>query len=152
MDNSVGRLVSILYRKNQVYLNEALKELGLTASELPIIIYVLKHEGVSQEEMAQFLSIDKAAIARAVDTLLEKGLVQKEKDEQDRRANKITVTEVGKKIEFALNQRLLYWTQYLTKDIEEKDVDTMYRVLNIMVDKLEHKDCREIWRNHTCQE
>ncbi len=152
MDNSVGRLVSILYRKNQVYLNEALKELGLTASELPIIIYVLKHEGVSQEEMAQFLSIDKAAIARAVDTLLEKGLVQKEKDELDRRANKITVTEVGKKIEFALNQRLLYWTQYLTKDIEEKDVDTMYRVLNIMVDKLEHKDCREIWRNHTCQE
>ena len=148
MDNSVGRLVSILYRKNQVYLNEALKELGLTASELPIIIYVLKHEGVSQEEMAQFLSIDKAAIARAVDTLLEKGLVQKEKDELDRRANKITVTEVGKKIEFALNQRLLYWTQYLTKDIEEKDVDTMYRVLNIMVDK----DCREIWRNHTCQE
>ena len=152
MDNSVGRLVSILYRKNQVYLNEALKELGLTASELPIIIYVLKHEGVSQEEMAQFLSIDKAAIARAVDTLLEKGLVQKEKDELDRRANKITVTEVGKKKEFALNQRLLYWTQYLTKDIEEKDVDTMYRVLNIMVDKLEHKDCREIWRNHTCQE
>lgn len=152
MDNSVGRLVSILYRKNQVYLNEALKELGLTASELPIIIYVLKHEGVSQEEMAQFLSIDKAAIARAVDTLLEKGLVQKKKDELDRRANKITVTEVGKKIEFALNQRLLYWTQYLTKDIEEKDVDTMYRVLNIMVDKLEHKDCREIWRNHTCQE
>ena len=152
MDNSVGRLVSILYRKNQVYLNEALKELGLTASELPIIIYVLKHEGVSQEEMAQFLSIDKAAIARAVDTLLEKGLVQKEKDELDRRANKITVTEVGKKIEFALNQRLLYWTQYLAKDIEEKDVDTMYRVLNIMVDKLEHKDCREIWRNHTCQE
>lgn len=152
MDNSVGRLVSILYRKNQVYLNEALKELGLTASELPIIIYVLKHEGVSQEEMAQFLSIDKAAIARAVDTLLEKGLVQKEKDELDRRANKITVTEVGKKIEFELNQRLLYWTQYLTNDIEEKDVDTMYRVLNIMVDKLEHKDCREIWRIHTCQE
>jgi MarR family transcriptional regulator, organic hydroperoxide resistance regulator len=152
MDNSVGRLVSILYRKNQVYLNEALKELGLTASELPIIIYVLKHDGVSQEEMAQFLSIDKAAIARAVDTLLEKGLVQKEKDEQDRRANKITVTEVGKKIEFELSQRLLYWTQYLTKDIEEKDLDTMYRVLNIMVDKLEHKDCREIWGNHTWQE
>jgi DNA-binding MarR family transcriptional regulator len=73
MKSSVGRLVSILYRKNQVYLNGVLKPLNITAAEVPVLIHLFGRDGISQEELSSFLVIDKAATARVVQSLLDKG-------------------------------------------------------------------------------
>ena len=89
MNKSVGRLVSILYRKNQVYLNQALKSLDITATEMSSLLCLYHSDGVTQDEMSHYLLIDKAAIARAIVSLLDKGLIIKEKDDIDKRANRI---------------------------------------------------------------
>ncbi len=54
MQRSIGRLVSILYRKNQVYLNLVLKPINITAAELPILLHLYEDDHVSQEELSTF--------------------------------------------------------------------------------------------------
>ncbi len=149
MEKSVGRLVSILYRKNQVYLNIALKPLQITASELPFLLYLFRNAntGISQEALSAYLLIDKAATARAVQSLLQKGFIRKEKDETDRRANKIYVTDLGEQRSRLVKARLEQWTHFLTEGLDTAAVDTMFYVLEEMAKKLEKVDLQDIWRD-----
>lgn len=147
MNKSVGRMVSILYRKNQVYLNTALKPYAITASEIPIITYLLNHEGASQEEISSYLVIDKGATARAVQTLIGKAFLRKETDPDDRRLNRLYLTEKTRQLRPCIQGILLGWTDYLAEGLDPQDVDTMYRVLNQMIQKVENVDFEEIRRN-----
>ncbi|MDK2965037.1 MarR family winged helix-turn-helix transcriptional regulator [Lacrimispora sp.] len=147
MKKSVGRLVSILYRKNQVYLNMALKQFNITASELPILSYLYHNDGVSQEELSSYLVIDKASTARAIQSLLEKGFLRKEKDVIDRRANKVFLTELGLSQQNFIQEILQQWSSFLTEGIDEKAICTMFTVLESMVKKVEIADFQELWRN-----
>lgn len=147
MNKSVGRLVSILYRKNQVYMNLMLKPLNLTASEFPIILYLFGHEGVTQEELASYLLIDKASTARAVQSLVNKGYIKKERDKIDRRANNVSLTEMAFAQKSTIFELLYQWNDFLTEGLDEDAVNTMFQVLEDMVKKVENTDFREIWRN-----
>ena len=85
MKKSIGRLISILHRQAQVYINHALKDYNITSAEHPILLYLWKHNGASQDEISSFLYIDKAATARGIKSLEEKGYVTKSKDNLDKR-------------------------------------------------------------------
>lgn len=142
MNRSVGRLVSILYRKNQVYLNKVLKPYNITASELPVITYLFSHDGATQEEMSTYLMIDKAATARAIQSLSEKEFLRKEKDPDDQRANRVTLTPTALALEGEIRGRLQAWSCFLTEGLDKEAVDTMFDVLESMVQKVETKDLK----------
>lgn len=145
MNKSVGRLVSILYRRNQVYLDAALKEYNLTGSELAFIISLFYKDQISQEELSTRLSIDKAATANALKSLENKGYVSRVRNPQDRRANIIIVTEYARRMEAEIRRILQDWTDFLTADIDEESVDTMFEVLEMMVKKVKSIDlCKNL--------
>ncbi len=147
MERSIGRLVSILYRKNQVYLNMVLKPLNITASEIPILMCLFSHDGASQEALSSYISIDKASTARAVQALLEKGYIVKEKDSADKRANKIFLTKYAFDNENIIQNLLDDWTEFLTQGMDEKSVNIMFEILENMVEKIDETDFKERWRN-----
>lgn len=147
MERSIGRLVSILYRKNQVYLNMVLKPLNITASEIPILMCLFRHDGSSQEALSSYISIDKASTARAVQALLEKGYIVKEKDSADKRANKIFLTKYAFDNENIIQNLLDDWTEFLTQGMDEKSVNIMFEILENMVEKIDETDFKERWRN-----
>lgn len=148
MNKSVGRLVSILYRKNQVYLNQALKSLDITATEMSSLLCLYHSDGVTQDEMSHYLLIDKAAIARAIVSLLDKGLIIKEKDDIDKRANRIYLSIKGKQLETSIRSILKGWNDLLIEDIDPKDVETMFHVLEKMVLRLEVLDLKPEGAKH----
>ncbi|MCB5234859.1 MAG: MarR family winged helix-turn-helix transcriptional regulator [Candidatus Cloacimonetes bacterium] len=137
MSKSVGRLVSVLYRRNQAYLDAALKEYNLTASELAFIISLYRKDGISQEELSTRLAIDKAATANALRSLENKGYVSRMRNPQDRRANIIIVTEYARRMEEGVREQLVNWTNFLTEGIDQESVETMFEVLEKMVKKVE---------------
>jgi len=136
MEQNIGRLISILYRKGQAYLNAVLEPFGITASELPILVCLYKGSGKTQEEIGAYSCIDKAAIARAVQSLVNKGWLRKEKDNIDKRANKIYLQEIAITSEKQIMQLLHSWAGYLAEGLEQENVAIMYNVLEDMVKKL----------------
>ncbi len=135
MEQNIGRLISILYRKGQAYLNVVLEPFGITASELPILLCLYKGCGKTQEEICAYSCIDKAAIARAVQSLADKGWLRKEKDSSDKRANKIYLEQQALAQEKQIKCLLSSWTGHLTAGLEQDKVAVMYNVLEDMVKK-----------------
>ena len=148
MNKSVGRLVSILYRKNQTYLNQALKPMNITATEMSALLCLYHSDGVTQDDISHYLLIDKAAIARAIITLLDKGLITKEKDDLDKRANRIYLSIKGKALESNIRTILKGWNDLLIEGIDHKDVETMFHVLEQMVLRLEVLDLKPEGAKH----
>ncbi|MFY1069057.1 MarR family winged helix-turn-helix transcriptional regulator [Enterococcus sp. AD013-P3] len=58
---------------------------------------LLRHDGISQKELAERMRIRPASLSEVLTKLEQKQLVTKEQDPDDRRRNRYQLTEVGKK-------------------------------------------------------
>ncbi|MDH6365143.1 DNA-binding MarR family transcriptional regulator [Enterococcus sp. PF1-24] len=141
--NNLGRLISILYRKNQVYLNEILKPYDISSTEQPILMYLYNNNGVTQEEIATYLQIDKASMARSIQSLMKKAYVSKEKDVHDHRCNKISLTKKSIDIRDSLIEELDHWNATLLADFTLHQQDEILDTLQTLVEKLENLDLKE---------
>ena len=137
-----GRLMSILHRQSQVYINWSLKEFGITSAEYSFLLYLYRKEKATQDELSSYLYIDKAATARAVKSLEQKGYVTKDKDNADKRFNRICLTDKARKHEAEIRKRIIRWSDFLTEGMDEETTDIILTALEKMVDKVERTNLK----------
>lgn len=137
MYKSIGRLISILHRQAQVYHNNELKALDVSSAEYPFLMYLYRRDGASQDEMSCFLVIDKAATARSIKSLEEKGFVQRRKNNQDMRFNHVFLTEKAKEVEEQVRETVWNWSRLLTQSMSEQEVESLITTLEQMVERVE---------------
>lgn len=136
MKNNILKIVSILYRKKQMNLVKRLQKYNLGAFEITILMILFKSDGVSQETLAVELSIDKAAMTRALATLEEKGYLTRNKDPYDKRKNQVFLTSYAKENQTSIKKIMHDSNDELLKDIDKKDIDIAYQVLAKMIDNI----------------
>ncbi len=129
--------MSILHRHSQMYFNCSLKEFGITSAEYSFLLYLYRNDGVTQDKLSCYLYIDKAATARAIQSLEQKGYVTKAKDTLDRRCNRIFLTDKAKACEDEIWRRIRRWGEFLTEGIDEASTDIVINTLEKMVGKIE---------------
>ncbi|MBF7096376.1 MarR family winged helix-turn-helix transcriptional regulator [Alkalibacter mobilis] len=142
MRKSIGRLMAILHRQSQIYYNNTLKDLNISSAEYPFLLYLFSRDGASQEEMSCYLNIDKAATARAVKSLEEKGYVTREKADSDKRVNHVFLTEKANEIELAMKKKITGWSDLLTEGMSGESIEEMTQILEEMVNKVEKRNIR----------
>ncbi len=147
IERSIGKVISILYRQSQIYMNYVLKDLNLNSSEYIFIMTLFNNEGINQEELSSLLLIDKAATARAIKSLESKKMVKREKDIFDKRSNKIYTTEIGKLKKEKIKKALKGWTQVLTEGMDEKTIATVFSALTSMTEKVRRINYQEMAQN-----
>jgi len=140
---SIGRLIAILHRQSQIYTNKALKEFSLTSAEYPFLFALFHTEGQTQEELSSYLYIDKGATTRVIKTLITKGLVTKEQDDQDKRCNRIFLTEKAKQLQENIRSRVMQWNSYITQGLDEETYQCVFSALQTMVDQVEKRSIPE---------
>ncbi|MGB4439178.1 MAG: MarR family transcriptional regulator [Sedimentibacter sp.] len=143
MIKNVGRLISILHRQSQIYINCALKEFNITSAEYAFLLHLYRQDGATQDELTSYLYIDKSAAARAVKSLEQKGFVTRSKDDEDKRFNRVYLTPKATSIKDEVRQRVWHWSDIITEDMDEKDKDTVYEALENMVAKIECKNLKK---------
>lgn len=134
MDQSIGRMITLLARKSQGYLGEALSKYNLTAAEQPFFMALQSCEGLTQEELTAIVCVDKAATARAVKSLEEKGYLIRVQDDKDRRQNRIYPTDAAKQMAAAVRSELLHFNDMLTRGIDPGNLEIVYEALLQMED------------------
>ena len=86
-------LAHSMTRSARQLINERLRPLDLSSAEGNILLHMLMQEGpLCQEQLVDELDISKAAVSRAVDSLAQKGYLQREKDAQDKRFYQLILT------------------------------------------------------------
>ena len=86
--------ISIIYREHAKYLNEKVKDEGLSFGLYPLLIKIYQTEGIIQEQLAQILHLNESTITRNLKKLEEKGFITRI---QDKRTKRVEVTEKGAK-------------------------------------------------------
>lgn len=89
----------LLARANALALaagNEALGEHGLKARSYAVLALAADDSRPTQRELAEFLRLDPSQVVALVDDLQRRGLVVREPDPSDRRANVVVATPAGR--------------------------------------------------------
>ena len=61
---SIHSNFSIIYRHGRMMHDRAMREFGLSGQQMGYLRFVFENPGVSQEDIASFLMIDKGAVAK----------------------------------------------------------------------------------------
>lgn len=140
MKKSTGRLISVLYRKGYIYKNVHFRKINITGAEQPFLCVLYLYNGVTQDFLSKYLSVDKASTTRVVKSLIDKGLVEKVKNENDKRENVIFLTDKGQSIKDDVFEVLDGWSSILTDGMSPEEKEQAYSYLVRMVENVEkHK-------------
>ncbi|MFA9464449.1 MAG: MarR family winged helix-turn-helix transcriptional regulator [Velocimicrobium sp.] len=137
MKKHIGRVLSILHRQSQIYFTHALKEFNLTSAEYPFLMYLYKQDGITQDNLSSYLYIDKAATARSIKSLEQKGYITRSKDTKDKRCNHVYLTPLAKETSEDIKKRVFHWSELLTEGMDIESTDLIYCMLETMVTKVE---------------
>lgn len=128
-NESIGRWISLLHRYGNVYINEHLKDYHLGAGQYQFLATLYQNEGLSQDEIANLLKMDKGTTARAITKLENEGYVERKIFSVDKRIKKLYLTEKAHTFESKLNSILLGWKNILTKDLSKEEEEYVLELL-----------------------
>ena len=92
---STGYLLYKAGLKSQRGLDDALAPTGLSVREFMVLAFASGAE-LSQQDVARRLSLDPTLVVAAVDTLEQRGLVERRRDPRDRRRYLLVVSDEGR--------------------------------------------------------
>jgi len=126
-DLIIGRAFGILYRRSQAVIISNCRKHDLSYGEYALLMNMAQAVPgeLSQDDLSTSLCVDKAAVTRSLKSLEAKGLVRRERDEEDRRRNRLYVTENGQKLALQLQTMLHDWLAEITRGWRRKERDTV---------------------------
>lgn len=128
--NSPGGLIALLYRKANMFWTFELKEYGLSAAEYPVMLQLYRSDGITQEEISREVQVDKSAVTRVLQSLVAKGLAEQRKDENDRRCNRVFLTDQAEKSRVRIEALREGWGETLQKGMTAEEKQTFMRLLS----------------------
>lgn len=105
-------------------------EVGIPDSYRMIIMFLSRHPGANQKELAEFSNKTTAAVNQTVKEMQANGYLQMETDESDRRFTRLFLTERGMEKSQLLRKRLHKSDEVITKLIGEEKEDEIVALLN----------------------
>lgn len=91
-EESLGFLLADVSRLMRRAFRQRLEGSSLTLAQARALIYVSRHEGVRQVDLAELLEVQPITLARLLDQLAAAGFVERQPDPADRRAYRIYLT------------------------------------------------------------
>ncbi|OFX80370.1 MAG: hypothetical protein A2X17_00285 [Bacteroidetes bacterium GWF2_41_61] len=134
LNKQVGVYLNLVHNQFKQYLNKIFHNRGFNLTpEQYLVIDTLWDEGVlSQQQIADIIIKDKNSVTKLIDALEKKGLVQRRTDEQDRRLNKIHLTEEALNIKDVITEIAIESTNTIFRNIPREDLEKFVSVLNKM--------------------
>ena len=134
-DYRIGKAVSILFRYGQNFISRKLDHYNIGRGQSLLLITLKKKGGIRQEELACLLRIDKGTIAKSLKRLEEEGYIERKIDYDDKRANKVFLTQKAVDIMPAVEEAIHEWEEYLTSDFSDEDKKLAKHLLSEMAVK-----------------
>jgi DNA-binding MarR family transcriptional regulator len=91
--NGIGFLIGDSSRMLRRIFNERITPLGLTQAQWRALVHLSRNEGLNQVGLAELLEVQPITAARLIDKLVAAGLVERRPDPNDRRAQRLFLTE-----------------------------------------------------------
>jgi DNA-binding MarR family transcriptional regulator len=124
--------ISTVYRCSSAYMQEALEAHGLRAGHASYLVVVCKTPGITQDQLAKRIFINKSNVARQLAFLEDAGFVERMPSPSDKRA--ILVYPSDKAIEIYPQIRQIFrdWESMIAQDLTPDEQQMMIEMLSKM--------------------
>ena len=114
-DSSIGYLVKVCNQLGMAHLDRAFADEGLSAVHWSALISIHFGRAPTCAALARDLAHDKGAMTRMIDTLEQKGLVRRLRNDDDRRVIQLSLTPEGEAATLRCRDRVIAcWNEWLT--------------------------------------
>lgn len=134
--NDFGKEFSIIHRYSMVYMSKLLMEYNIPGRVVPYFMEICAQPGISQEQIAKNLKIDKGAVARTVKVMVDEGIVERKENPEDKRGYQLYPTEKMKKINEKNEEAREKLENVLTEGMSEGEIQTCRMLLQKMAENM----------------
>jgi MarR family transcriptional regulator, organic hydroperoxide resistance regulator len=87
-----------LHSRLERRLSEGLSDHGMTLAQFDVLMTLWHSDGITQQELADWLLVTKANVVGLIDRVSAAGWVERRHDPEDRRVNRLYLTDAGRKL------------------------------------------------------
>ncbi|MEE2688125.1 MAG: MarR family transcriptional regulator [Pseudomonadota bacterium] len=137
LDRSIGFLLNDVARLMRNRFDRQARDLGLTRAQWRVMMFLRRHEGARQTELAGLLEVENVTLGRHIDRLEESGWVERRPDPSDRRAWRLFLDKKSQPILDKLAVVLIETRETALSGFnnEERDelIETLFRIKSNLV-------------------
>jgi DNA-binding MarR family transcriptional regulator len=110
----------------------------MTRAQWGILVWLERQPGISQKELSELLDVEPITVARLVDRLELRGMVERRPDPRDRRIWRLHLRPQAFPVVRDIHRQRAAIARMLTQGIDESTLDTMIETLSRMKATLTH--------------
>jgi DNA-binding MarR family transcriptional regulator len=92
----VGMSLFLAWRISDRNFADALNEYELTPRQYSVLLSLAADQPLTQTELVNRVGLDRSGMGRQIDDLEQRGLVERRRNETDRRAHAVNLTDLGR--------------------------------------------------------
>ena len=123
------RLVNILSRCQTMYRADRLREEELCSWHYNYVMPICFHPGLSQEQLARHVCVDKCNVTRHLSKLEEKGYVERRPSETDKRVTLVYPTPQMEEMLPKVRQINKEWSDYILDGFSEEEIEQLEEIM-----------------------
>ena len=118
------------------YIDHRAKSHGSTRAQWIVLFRLREQEGLSQVDLADVLELQPISLVRLLDRLVEHGLLERQHDPRDRRANRLFLTAAGRQLVDDLDSLRDSIAQTVLQDVSSEAIQTTLETLRAIKDRI----------------
>lgn len=137
MDNSLGFILNKTALLSKANFNSRLKAYGISPEQWSLLFRVVEKSGLTQKELSDSTYKDQANITRSIDRLIQKGLMKRVPNAQDRRSFNLFPTEEAAVLVDKVIPLSKAHNEHLTEGLTIKEAEMLKALLKKVYQNLE---------------
>jgi MarR family transcriptional regulator, transcriptional regulator for hemolysin len=102
---------------------------GMTRAQWAILMWLQRQPGISQKELSEILEVEPITVARLIDRLEARGMVERRPDPRDRRIWRLHLMRPARDVLHEIDDHRADMTRMVTEGIDENSIEIMTEAL-----------------------
>lgn len=135
MDHYTMRYINTIARCANLYHDEALRSAGLSSYQSSYIPIVCAKPGITQDQIARELHVNRSSVTRQMTSLEENGFVTRRRSSDDRRAVEVYPTDKAQAVLPAVRAARKNWRSLLLEGMTDEEREALDVLLARLADR-----------------
>lgn len=140
----LGRQMGMLTKQYFGALSKSMEHLGVDRHFFLLVVIDKTQEKCTQQYLSCILNVDKVSMVRIMDYLVEKGMITREVNNNDRREHLIKLTLKAKKIMPEIYKGINKMNRVAFKGLKKNEQFLFYQTMNVIAKNIENLPANEV--------
>lgn len=127
--DSLMRSINRTHRCYNRYHNEKFSDDGISGNQQIYIFQVCRHPGITQEQLAKRIAVNKSNVTRQLCALEQNGFILRKPSQEDKRSLLVYPTEKAENLFPKIQQQMREWNRLLLEDFSPEEQEKLLSMM-----------------------